>query len=152
MIRHLTRSRTLVSALAMLAVSSCLAGASTLSKAVRASDSMEPALSFPAEERAAQGKLDALRARTGKRPNILWLVIDDMGWGDPGAYGGGAVVGAATPEHGPAGARGPQADIGLRAADLHADPLRDPDRPPAGAHRTDPADSCGRQDHQKPLG
>ena len=27
----------------------------------------------------------------------MWLVIDDMGWGDPGAYGGGAAIGAATP-------------------------------------------------------
>ena len=53
--------------------------ASVLSKAVRTSESMEPALSFPAQEQAAQSKLDALRAKTGKRPNIVWLVIDDMG-------------------------------------------------------------------------
>jgi len=97
MIHHSTLSRTLVSALAILAASSCLAGESTLSKAVRTSDSMEPALSFPAQEQAAQSKLDALRARTGKRPNIVWLLIDDMGYGDPGAFGGGALVGAATP-------------------------------------------------------
>src|SRR5229473_3642659 len=97
MIHHSTLSRTLVSALAILAASSCLAGESTLSKAVRTSDSMEPALSFPAQEQAAQRKLDALRARTGKRPNIVWLLIDDMGYGDPGAFGGGAMTGAATP-------------------------------------------------------
>jgi len=97
MIRNLTLSRTLVSALAILAASSCLAEASTLSKAVRTSDSMEPALSFPAEEQAAQKKLDALRAKTGKRPNIVWLLVDDMGYGDPGAFGGGALIGAATP-------------------------------------------------------
>ena len=97
MIRDLTLSRTLVSALAILAASSCLAQASELSKAVRTSESMEPALSFPAQEQAAQGKLDALRTRTGKRPNIVWLLIDDMGYGDPGAFGGGALIGAATP-------------------------------------------------------
>src|SRR5258708_34729163 len=97
MIRHSTLSRTLVSALAIFAASSCCAQASTLSKAVRTSDSMEPALSFPAQEEAAQRKLDALRARTGKRPNIVWLLIDDMGYGDPGAFGGGALIGAATP-------------------------------------------------------
>ena len=68
MIRHLTRSRTLVSALVLLAASSCLAAASTLSKAVRNSDSMEPSLSFPAEEQAAQGKLDALRRRPANGP------------------------------------------------------------------------------------
>jgi arylsulfatase len=74
-----------------------LAQASTLSKAVRTSESMEPAMSFPAQEQAAQKKLDDLRAKTGKRPNIVWLLIDDMGYGDPGAFGGGALIGAATP-------------------------------------------------------
>jgi arylsulfatase A-like enzyme len=71
--------------------------ASSLSKAVRTSESLEPALSLPAQEQAATKKLAALQARTGKRPNIVWLVIDDMGWGDPGVYGGGAAIGAATP-------------------------------------------------------
>lgn len=71
--------------------------ASVLSKAVRTSESMEPALSRPEQERATQDKLAALRTKTGKSPNIVWLVVDDMGYGDPGAYGGGAAVGAATP-------------------------------------------------------
>ncbi|SDX32350.1 sulfatase-like hydrolase/transferase [Thiocapsa roseopersicina] len=71
--------------------------ASTLTKAVRTSESMEPALSFPEQEQNAAKKLADLRARTGKAPNIVWLVIDDMGWGDPGVYGGGAAIGAATP-------------------------------------------------------
>lgn len=84
-------------ALALTQPEVCLAQASTLSKAARTSESMEPALAFPAQEQTVQRKLDALRAKTGKRPNIVWFVIDDMGWGDPGAYGGGAAVGAATP-------------------------------------------------------
>lgn len=71
--------------------------ASVLSKAVRTSDNMEPALVHPGQTKAAQQKLDALMSKTGKRPNIVWLVIDDMGYGDPGAFGGGAIVGAATP-------------------------------------------------------
>jgi arylsulfatase len=69
---------------------------SVLSKAVRTSESMEPALSHPAAEAAAQAKLDALFAKTGKRPNIVWFVVDDMGYGDPGAFGGGGAIGAAT--------------------------------------------------------
>src|SRR5882672_7705160 len=73
------------------------AEASVLSKATRTSDSMEPALVWPGQEEAAQKKLDALRMKTGKAPNIVWFVIDDMGWGDPGCYGGGAAIGAATP-------------------------------------------------------
>ena len=70
---------------------------SVLSKAERTSESMEPTLAFPDQQQAAQAKLDALRSATGKRPNIVWIVIDDMGYGDPGAYGGGAAIGAATP-------------------------------------------------------
>ena len=52
---------------------------SVLSKAVRTSDSLEPALVHPEQAAAAQAKLDALFAKTGKRPNIVWLVVDDMG-------------------------------------------------------------------------
>ena len=87
----------LLSASLVLPLVSNTAEASTLSKAVRTSESQEPALSFPVQEEAARAKLAALKTKTGQAPNIVWLVVDDMGWGDPGAYGGGAAVGAATP-------------------------------------------------------
>ena len=58
---------------------------------------MEPALSWPAQSQAARREFADLQARTGRRPNIVWLLVDDMGYGDPGAFGGGATVGAATP-------------------------------------------------------
>jgi arylsulfatase len=72
-------------------------GQSVLSKAIRTSESMEPALVHQDQAASAQQRLDALMAKTGKRPNIVWFVVDDMGYGDPGVYGGGAAVGAATP-------------------------------------------------------
>jgi arylsulfatase len=68
-----------------------------LSKAVVSAENMQPAIPRPEQDKAASEKLAALEKRTGRKPNILWFVIDDMGYGDPGCYGGGAVIGAATP-------------------------------------------------------
>lgn len=66
-------------------------------KAQRTHENFEPALEFPDQARAAAAKLTALRKRTGRPPNILILVVDDLGYGDVGAYGGGESLGAPTP-------------------------------------------------------
>ncbi len=89
--------RTLAFVVTTASAGVAFAQASVLSKAVRTSESMEPALARPEQDRAATKKLADLHATTGKRPNIVWLLIDDMGWGDPGVYGGGVAIGAATP-------------------------------------------------------
>lgn len=81
----------------VFSASPAFAQASVLSKAVRIADNREPSLDFPEQEQAVQKKLTDLRSKLGKRPNIVWLVVDDMGYGDPGVYGGGAAIGAATP-------------------------------------------------------
>ena len=71
--------------------------AQTFDRSIRAAENREPTIPRPDQDRAVQQKLAALKAKTGKRPNILWLIVDDMGYGDPGCYGGGAAIGAATP-------------------------------------------------------
>ncbi len=52
---------------------------SVLTQATRISDSLEPALVHPEQVSAAQAKLDGMFEATGQRPNIVWLLIDDMG-------------------------------------------------------------------------
>jgi len=74
-----------------------LAQGSVLNRAKRVAPNHEPAIPRPDQDGAVAKKLEALGEKTGRRPNILWLVVDDMGYGDPGCYGGGAAIGAATP-------------------------------------------------------
>ncbi len=58
---------------------------------------MEPAIPRPEQDKAVADRLAALEKKTGKKPNIVWIIVDDMGYGDPGCYGGGKAIGAATP-------------------------------------------------------
>lgn len=57
----------------------------------------EAAIPHPEQDKAVLKNLSDLQKKTGKKPNIVWLIVDDMGYGDPGAYGGGVAIGAATP-------------------------------------------------------
>jgi arylsulfatase len=66
-------------------------------RSVKFADNFEAVIPRPDQDKAANKKLSALKEKEGKRPNILWLVVDDMGFGDPGAYSGGALAGASTP-------------------------------------------------------
>ena len=57
----------------------------------------EPVIVHAAQLTEAKQKLAAFAKRTGRRPNVLVFIMDDVGWGDLGAYGGGVAVGAPTP-------------------------------------------------------
>lgn len=60
-------------------------------------ENFEPVIPRPEQEKISEQKLRALEAKTGRKPNILIFLVDDLGWGDIGVNGGGVAVGAPTP-------------------------------------------------------
>ena len=55
------------------------------------------AVQWAAEDRQVDAKLAALRRKSGKRPNIIYILADDVGWGELGSYLGGKMMGRPTP-------------------------------------------------------
>jgi arylsulfatase len=58
---------------------------------------MDPVIIHDGDLKQAREKLAALEAKTGKKPNILVFLTDDVGWMDFGFNGGGVAVGNDTP-------------------------------------------------------
>lgn len=52
---------------------------------------------WKAQDAKADKKLADLKKRFGKRPNIIYILTDDIGWGELGWQGGGKHRGAPTP-------------------------------------------------------
>ena len=69
-------------------------------------DNMEPVIVHPEQDAEAAKKLAALEKRTGKKPNIIVVLLDDVGWMDFGFNGGGSSLGAPTPQVDRAAANG----------------------------------------------
>lgn len=93
-----------------------------LLKQVRTSQSQEPAIPRPLQQQDAQNKIDQFVAKHGRRPNILILLVDDLGFGDVGVYGGGEALGAATPNI------DRLADGGLKLTSTYSQPTCTPTR------------------------
>jgi arylsulfatase len=75
------------------------------SPTTRVSDAREPAFVHPDANAEAAARLERFRSQ-GRRPNVLVVLMDDVGWGDFGCYGGGVAVGAPTPHIDALAARG----------------------------------------------
>ena len=56
------------------------------------------AAKWAAEDKTTDAKLAALEKRFGKKPNIIYILADDVGWGELGWQGGGKHRGTPTPE------------------------------------------------------
>ncbi len=91
----------LLAATSVLILCSVTTGAfaekSVFDQTVVEKENWEPAIPRPEQEKVADAKLKDFEQKHGKKPNILIFLVDDMGWGDPGVYGGGAAIGAPTP-------------------------------------------------------
>src|SRR6516164_5910607 len=95
---------------------------SIASPTVRAADNLEPSFVHEDQIRVAKHKLSDHLARRKKRPNVLIYMMDDVGWGDFGCYGGGIAVGAPTPNFDKL-ARG-----GLQLTSCYSEPSCSPSR------------------------
>lgn len=85
---------------------------------VRVKDYLEPAIPHQGQEVEMRNKL----ARLNKKPNILIILVDDMGYGDIGVYGGGYAIGAPTPN------MDKLAHEGLQLTSTYAQPTCTPSR------------------------
>src|SRR6185436_13820174 len=90
--------------------------------AASGAEHLEPAFAHVEQVTAAREKLAAYVKRRGRLPNFLVFLMDDVGWGDFGCYGGGAAVGAPTPTFDRVAAQG------LRLTSCHSEPTCSPSR------------------------
>ena len=57
----------------------------------------ENAKTWQKEDKAIDARLADLKKRFGKKPNIIYILGDDIGWGELGSYLGGKLRGTPTP-------------------------------------------------------
>jgi len=68
-----------------------------VTKPTEIAKNMEPVIVHKKQLEEAKAKLTKQFAKTGKKPNFLIFLLDDVGWLDPGFNGGGVTVGNPTP-------------------------------------------------------
>ncbi len=77
---------------------------------------------WAAEDAQVQQKLAALEEKFGKKPNIVFILADDIGYTELGSYGGGKVRGFSTPN------LDRMADEGMRFLSFYSEPSCTPTR------------------------
>lgn len=94
-----------------------------LQKPVKVRENFQPMIVHAKEQASAKEKIENfIKKNNGKRPNILFFVMDDVGWGDLGCYGGGEAAG------GPTATMDRLAREGLRLTSAYAQPSSSPTR------------------------
>ncbi|MDA8355822.1 MAG: arylsulfatase [Actinomycetota bacterium] len=93
-----------------------------VTEAPRTAANREPAFVHEEQVNRAESVIGAYTAAHGRRPNVLFVLMDDVGWGDFGCYGGGVAVGAPTP------AIDRLARSGLRLTSCYSEPSCTPSR------------------------
>ncbi len=68
-----------------------------VAETVQIAPNMEPVIPHDDQAAAAKKRLADLEKKTGKKPNILIFLMDNVGYGDVGINGGGLLAGAPTP-------------------------------------------------------
>src|SRR5262245_51837914 len=92
-------------------------------RTVRLAEHREPTFQHAEDISAAGQAITAYAARHGgRKPNVLVILMDDVGWGDFGCYGGGVAVGAPTPHIDRLAA------AGLRLTSCYSEPSCTPSR------------------------
>jgi arylsulfatase len=77
---------------------------------------------WAAEDKQVQQKLAALEKKFGKKPNIIFILADDIGYTELGSYGGGKVRGFSTSN------LDRMADEGMRLTSFYSEPSCTPTR------------------------
>lgn len=112
---------TALGGLAVLLVCSTSVGA-YVPEANHADDIAKHGKVWTEEDKAIDKQLAALEKKHGKKPNIIYVLTDDIGWGQLGSYGGGKVVGTPTPNLDQIAANG------MRFVSAYAEPSCTPTR------------------------
>ena len=93
-----------------------------VSEANHAEDIAKHQAEWKKEDQDIDKKLTELEKKHAKKPNIIYVLTDDIGWGQLGSYGGGKIAGTPTPN------LDKMANEGMKFLSAYAEPSCTPTR------------------------